>query len=229
MRRILTLALLVASAPWLLAQSKPAPAPPAAMLTVDSIMRGPKLVGSAPSAVRWSKDSSKIYFSWQKAGRRSRGHLRRQSRWIRVATAERRGSARDRGAARRTIRSRPQALARDRRRRPRHLRQRDRRTPAAHAHGRCREQRAMGTERHRGHVRARRQSVSSCRSTPRQRPPSSSSSPTCCRAIRRPWRRSRSSGARCGRTRRRRTRRRDRDPRLGHRLAALPARRREAA
>jgi dipeptidyl aminopeptidase/acylaminoacyl peptidase len=42
-------------------------APAAAMLTVDSIMRGPKLVGSAPTNVRWSKDSSKIYFSWQKA------------------------------------------------------------------------------------------------------------------------------------------------------------------
>jgi hypothetical protein len=36
------------------------------MLTVDSIMRGPKLVGSAPTNVRWSKDSSKVYFSWQK-------------------------------------------------------------------------------------------------------------------------------------------------------------------
>jgi dipeptidyl aminopeptidase/acylaminoacyl peptidase len=42
-------------------------APPAAMLTVDSIMRGPKLVGSAPTNVRWSRDSSKVYFSWQKA------------------------------------------------------------------------------------------------------------------------------------------------------------------
>ena len=37
------------------------------MLTIDSIMRGPKLVGNPPSAVRWSKDSSKVYFSWQKA------------------------------------------------------------------------------------------------------------------------------------------------------------------
>jgi dipeptidyl aminopeptidase/acylaminoacyl peptidase len=39
----------------------------ASMLTVDSIMRGPKLVGTPPSAVRWSKGSDKIYFSWQKA------------------------------------------------------------------------------------------------------------------------------------------------------------------
>ena len=38
------------------------------MLTVDSIMRGPKLVGTPPSAVQWAADSSKVYFSWQKAG-----------------------------------------------------------------------------------------------------------------------------------------------------------------
>ena len=37
-------------------------------LTVDSIMRGPDLVGSAPSAVRWSGDSRSIYFDWQKPG-----------------------------------------------------------------------------------------------------------------------------------------------------------------
>jgi dipeptidyl aminopeptidase/acylaminoacyl peptidase len=37
-------------------------------LTVDSIMRGPDLVGNAPSAVRWSGDSRWIYFSWQKPG-----------------------------------------------------------------------------------------------------------------------------------------------------------------
>ena len=45
----------------------PAASAPASMLTVDSIMRGPKLVGNAPTNIRWSKDSSKIYFSWQKA------------------------------------------------------------------------------------------------------------------------------------------------------------------
>jgi dipeptidyl aminopeptidase/acylaminoacyl peptidase len=38
------------------------------MLTVDSIMRGPKLVGNPPTAVRFSRDSAKIYFSWQRAG-----------------------------------------------------------------------------------------------------------------------------------------------------------------
>jgi len=37
-------------------------------LTVDSIMRGPDLVGSAPSGVRWSGDSTKVYFEWRRPG-----------------------------------------------------------------------------------------------------------------------------------------------------------------
>ncbi len=51
-----------------------APATPAAAkpvpftLTVDNIMKGDKLIGSSPTAVRWAPDSSKIYFSWQKPG-----------------------------------------------------------------------------------------------------------------------------------------------------------------
>jgi dipeptidyl aminopeptidase/acylaminoacyl peptidase len=68
MRRLLTASvlLLVATA-WVVADQRPAPpVAPTAMLTVDGIMRGPKLVGSAPSGVRWAKDSSKVYFSWQK-------------------------------------------------------------------------------------------------------------------------------------------------------------------
>ena len=73
MRRTLTVAVFCVVGVVLLDADQGAPgsagtaAPPAAMLTVDSIMRGPKLVGSAPTNVRWSKDSSKIYFSWQKA------------------------------------------------------------------------------------------------------------------------------------------------------------------
>ncbi len=71
MRRVLILVTVaLASMPWLAAQQRGTSAPattPAAMLTVDSIMRGPKLVGNPPTAVRWSKDSSKVYFSWQKA------------------------------------------------------------------------------------------------------------------------------------------------------------------
>ena len=70
MRRTPILVLLVlAASSWLAADQRAAtPSTPAAMLTVDSIMRGPKLVGSPPSAVRWSRDASKIYFTWQKAG-----------------------------------------------------------------------------------------------------------------------------------------------------------------
>ena len=37
------------------------------MLTVDSIMRGPKLVGAPPSRRPLVRDSSKVYFTWQKA------------------------------------------------------------------------------------------------------------------------------------------------------------------
>ena len=37
-------------------------------LTIDNIMRGPDLVGYEPTAVRWSPDSKKVYFSWKRAG-----------------------------------------------------------------------------------------------------------------------------------------------------------------
>jgi dipeptidyl aminopeptidase/acylaminoacyl peptidase len=37
-------------------------------MTVDSIMRGPDLVGYAPSSLRWSGDSTRLYFSWRKPG-----------------------------------------------------------------------------------------------------------------------------------------------------------------
>jgi dipeptidyl aminopeptidase/acylaminoacyl peptidase len=47
--------------------TKPAAAKPTPFtLTIDNIMRGQKLIGSAPTSVRWAPDSSKIYFSWQK-------------------------------------------------------------------------------------------------------------------------------------------------------------------
>ena len=35
-------------------------------LTVDSIMRGPDLVGYPPTGLRWSADSQKLYFDWRK-------------------------------------------------------------------------------------------------------------------------------------------------------------------
>ena len=37
-------------------------------LTVDSIMRGPKLVGYPPTGLRWSGDSLRLYFEWRQAG-----------------------------------------------------------------------------------------------------------------------------------------------------------------
>src|ERR1700753_1683688 len=36
-------------------------------LTVDSIMRGPDLVGYSPAGVYWSQDSRRIFFRWQRA------------------------------------------------------------------------------------------------------------------------------------------------------------------
>src|SRR5215213_6548125 len=37
-------------------------------LTVDSIMRGPDLVGYAPGGVYWSQDSRRVFFRWKRAG-----------------------------------------------------------------------------------------------------------------------------------------------------------------
>ncbi|MDQ3133951.1 MAG: S9 family peptidase [Acidobacteriota bacterium] len=48
-------------------QSPPQAAPRKLELTVDSIMRGPALVGYAPSNVVWSQDSRRVYFRWKRA------------------------------------------------------------------------------------------------------------------------------------------------------------------
>src|SRR3954451_241782 len=37
-------------------------------LTVDTIMRGPKLVGYPPTGLRWSGDSARLYFEWRRPG-----------------------------------------------------------------------------------------------------------------------------------------------------------------
>jgi dipeptidyl aminopeptidase/acylaminoacyl peptidase len=37
-------------------------------LSVDSIMRGPKLVGYPPTGLRWAGDSSRLYFEWRRPG-----------------------------------------------------------------------------------------------------------------------------------------------------------------
>jgi dipeptidyl aminopeptidase/acylaminoacyl peptidase len=92
MRKQLLVATLVFSfVPWISARqaAKPAAAP-GPMLTVDSIMRGPKLVGNPPSAIRWSRDSSKLYFSWQKAAdeRAATYVVNRDGTGLRQLTAE---------------------------------------------------------------------------------------------------------------------------------------------
>jgi hypothetical protein len=37
-------------------------------LTVDSIMRGPKLVGYPQTGLRWAGDSKRLYFEWRRPG-----------------------------------------------------------------------------------------------------------------------------------------------------------------
>ena len=58
-----------------LSAQQPPPAAPASplaarkmALTVDSIMRGPDLVGYPPSGLRWSGDSRDLFFEWRKPG-----------------------------------------------------------------------------------------------------------------------------------------------------------------
>ncbi|PYR63252.1 MAG: S9 family peptidase [Acidobacteria bacterium] len=46
----------------------PAPTKAGIELTVDSIIRGPKLVGYPPSGLRWSGDSARLYFEWRRPG-----------------------------------------------------------------------------------------------------------------------------------------------------------------
>ncbi|MDQ2920046.1 MAG: prolyl oligopeptidase family serine peptidase [Acidobacteriota bacterium] len=49
----------------IVAQNRQAPPPKKFELTVDSIMRGPRLVGYPPVGVYWSQDSQRIYFRWK--------------------------------------------------------------------------------------------------------------------------------------------------------------------
>jgi dipeptidyl aminopeptidase/acylaminoacyl peptidase len=63
-RRAAVLAALLA--PGALAAQGAAPAGPSTFpLTVESIMRGPLLVGRSPDEVRWSADSRWVYFRWR--------------------------------------------------------------------------------------------------------------------------------------------------------------------
>ncbi len=51
------------------AASSPGAADAPFELSVASIMRGPELVGEAPTAVRWTPDSRWVYFRWKPGGR----------------------------------------------------------------------------------------------------------------------------------------------------------------
>jgi dipeptidyl aminopeptidase/acylaminoacyl peptidase len=70
MRKIVLVFALGVSGVMLSAQtpSPPASAPARLQLTVDSIMRGPALVGYPPSDPRWSGDSKELYFEWRMYG-----------------------------------------------------------------------------------------------------------------------------------------------------------------
>src|SRR4051812_39636955 len=71
LKHTLVLLSLFITAPGLLAQtgsSRAAAGGDRFALTVDSIMRGPDLVGYSPENLRWSADSQKLYFDWRKPG-----------------------------------------------------------------------------------------------------------------------------------------------------------------
>src|SRR3954454_5784159 len=61
-RCVLAAAALVVTSPHLRGAQAPLP------LTVDSIMRGLKLVGFPPTGLRWSGDSARLYFEWRRPG-----------------------------------------------------------------------------------------------------------------------------------------------------------------
>jgi len=58
----------LAGSPVPRAAATAARAPGGFELTVDSIMRGPKLVGYPPTGLRWSGDSARLYFEWRRPG-----------------------------------------------------------------------------------------------------------------------------------------------------------------
>src|SRR5262249_42467701 len=49
-------------------QPSPQSSPKKFELTVDSIMRGPDLIGYEPTRVYWSQDSQRVYCGWKRAG-----------------------------------------------------------------------------------------------------------------------------------------------------------------
>ena len=73
-------------------RGRPAKAAGGFELTVDSIMRGPKLVGYPPTGLRWSGDSSRLYFEWRRPGDDEASTWVVGARRRRAAQADRRGA-----------------------------------------------------------------------------------------------------------------------------------------
>ena len=127
-------------------------------LTVDSIMRGPALVGYPPSGLRWSGDGTRLYFEWQARDEDE------SATWVVAADGSglRRLSDEDRRLAPPVVGamgSRPPAGPERGPRRHRPARHGCRHSDRADAHDRRRVVAAMGTRRDPRHVRARRRAV----------------------------------------------------------------------
>src|SRR2546429_924645 len=70
-KQVARLTIVICAISILVSQHVPAQKPQTAKpfeLTVDSIMRGPRLVGYPPTGVYWSQDSQRVYFRWKQAG-----------------------------------------------------------------------------------------------------------------------------------------------------------------
>src|SRR5262247_4687659 len=65
---VLCVCALLFPSPAFAQQPSPQSSPKKFELTVDSIMRGPDLVGYEPNRVYWSQDSQRVYFRWKRAG-----------------------------------------------------------------------------------------------------------------------------------------------------------------
>jgi dipeptidyl aminopeptidase/acylaminoacyl peptidase len=70
---LVAVSVVLAAGPMLAQRSTPVAAPARLQLTVDSIMRGPDLVGAPPANLRWSVDSNQLYFTWRKPGEKEDG------------------------------------------------------------------------------------------------------------------------------------------------------------
>ncbi|HKQ72695.1 MAG TPA: prolyl oligopeptidase family serine peptidase [Blastocatellia bacterium] len=65
---LLCMCALMFPSPAFARQPSPQSSPKKFELTVDSIMRGPDLVGYEPNRVYWSQDNQRVYFRWKRAG-----------------------------------------------------------------------------------------------------------------------------------------------------------------